>query len=350
MTRLDGKQRFEYQGDEVTEKYHCVSVNPETTLSQLDKVCSTWCLQSSNFEETKHQGSAYKKDRSYRGSYGTPVFNVGVLLKYTSFTGTKRKKTPIQVIYNDRHQLCMPGHKAPVSKVFGELPTGMWAHNVKYLTAIQEQQHEEILKDVRAYEWVREHLVDKNNLYSLKLNCRAEEDFKKAYPNLDMNFYEWYQLNHVYFLDKTAGVVIYFANPEYLTVRTFVPRIGQTTLTHRLYKIRNMSEVKKDVLWRLELTSEENLECRAHLRKREDLEHTNWIPIFHTRFKLQKNSVLQLEVDGWQNEKRTLTGVTFSEANEQNRDWFMKLEWTDLGRVFSNRLILPFSFREKTTS
>ena len=85
-----------------------------------------------------------------------------------------------------------------------------------------------------------------------------------------MSFYEWYQLNHVYFVDEDGGVVI--------------------------------SEVKKDVLWRLYLTSEENLECFAHLRKVEDLTHTNWIPIFDTKLKLQKNSVLQLEVDGWANE------------------------------------------------
>ena len=146
--------------------------------------------------------------------------------------------------------------------------------------------------------WVREHLVDKNNLYSLKLNCGPQDEFKKIYPNLDLTFYEWYQLNQVYFVDETAGVGIYFGNPGYLVVRTFVPRIKQTTLTHRLYKIRNLSEVKKDLMWKLDLTSEKNLECCAHLRKRENLAHTNWIPMFETMFKLPENRVLELKVDG----------------------------------------------------
>ena len=155
--------------------------------------------------------------------------------------------------------------------------------------------------------------MDKDNIYSLKVDCGDERDFEETYPNLDMTFSVWYQLSLVYFVDVRSGVVIYFGNPGYLIVRTFVPRIGQTTLTHRLYKIRRMTEVKEHFVWKLDLTSEEGMKCSARLQKVEKLGHKNWIPIFNTSLKLQKNIMLRLKVNTWEREERVLEGVTFAE-------------------------------------
>lgn len=351
VKRLDRDLRFVYQGKEISEEYSCVATNPTTATIELNQVCEAWRRQTVQMEELRNRGAVYQRKLAYRGAYGSPQHNSSVLLKHSSFTGATRKATSIKVVYHPRYQLCIPGLKAPVTRAIGELPVGMAAHSVRFLTAIQEQQHEEILKDLRAYDWVRQHLVDKSNLYSLKHDCGVQEEFAKAYPFCPLTFEEWYQLNFVYFVDVTSGALIYFGNPGYVVVRTFVPRLGQTSLTHRLYKIRDLSTVKKGLIWKIQLTSEEQLEACIHLRRREDLTHTNWIPMLSTRFELETNSVLELKVDGWQGEQRVLRGVPLSKANEENREWFMQLERADLGRAFSNRLFLPFSFcREKTTS
>ena len=104
---------------------------------------------------------------------------------------------------------------------------------------------------------------------------------------------------------------MYFGTPGYLVVRTFVPQVGQTTLTHRIYKIRSITEVKKHFSWKLELTSEEGMTCSVCLKKFEKDGHKNWIPIYNTKLKLKKNSVLQMEVVTWEREQRVLEGVTF---------------------------------------
>ena len=80
------------------------------------------------------------------------------------------------------------------------------------------------------------------------------------------------------------------------------------------------------------------------LKKIEKECHVNWIPIYNTKLRLGKNSVLQMEIVTWEREKRVLDGVPLSEANGRNREFFTKLQYLDLGRIFSNKVLLPLSF------
>ena len=96
---------MEFQKEEVTEEYCCVSVNPQTVVKKLDHACEGWSQRTVNCEESKHVGVVYQKDRSYRGLYGTPMFNTGVLLKCETSTGSTRKTSAIEVFYSDANQL-----------------------------------------------------------------------------------------------------------------------------------------------------------------------------------------------------------------------------------------------------
>ena len=56
--------------------------------------------------------------------------------------------------------------------------------------------------------------------------------------------------------------------------------------------------------------------------------------------------MLQLELNTWEREDKVLKGVMFSEENAHNRDFFMKLRHVDLGRIFSNKAFLPYTFED----